>query len=169
MTAEPELFQVRMLGLPLLLRELSQQQGADLLREMALIRTGEAGAAPSTHVPQRLLELAHELETSYGPYINASNNELDAALDRGEETVDEVAYLLPAASVDFVRHVQDMLVEVERFCRSDGYLLTLAPPAAIAAYRDWSIGEVLRQYDGLPPTPWPAYAAERGLDATATG
>ena len=163
MRTGPRLFEVRLVAVPLVLRERSRQQGADLLREMALIRTGQAGGAPSVHAPSRLLALAHELDTSYAPYVAATNDELDAALDRGEDTVDEVVYQLPANAVAFVQHVRHMLEEVERFCRSDGYLLTLAPSAGIAAYRDWSMDEVQMQHDGATPTPWPAFAAARGL------
>lgn len=163
MSGDDELFEVRMLDMPLVLRERSRQQGADLLREMTLIRTGQADHTTSHEVPRRLLKLAHELDTFYGPYIASSTQEMDAALDRGEDTYDEVVYRLPPQSVAFVQHVADILSEVEDYCRSDGYLLILAPPADIAAYRHWSINEVLRQHAGRQPTPWPVYAAAHGL------
>lgn len=159
MNQEPGLFLVRMLGMPLVLRERSRQHGAELLREMTLIMIGHADRTTSHEVPGRLLELAHELDTFYGPYIASSTEEMDAALDRGQDTCDEVVYHLPPQSAAFVQRVADMLSEVESYCRSDGYLLTLAPPPDIAAYRDWSINEVLRQRAGEEPTPWPVYAA----------
>jgi hypothetical protein len=162
-TGATDLFEVRMLGTPLVLRERSRQQGADLLREMALIRTGGASGGRQAHSPIRLLELAHELDTAYGPYVATNNSEMDAALDRGEDTLDEVVYQLPTAAVTFIEHVRDILIEVEQYCRSDTYLLILEPAPEIAAYRNWSMEQVLTQYRGEPPTSWPDYAAARGL------
>lgn len=161
----PELFEVRMLGLPLLLRERSRQQGADLLREMALVLVGEEEGSTAHPVPRRLVELAGELDTVYGPYVEARDRELDDALERGDEVVEEVVYALPAGSVEMVRHVRDVLAEVDAYSRDDAWLLTLAPDEAVAAFREWSVDEVLRQHAGQPPTPWPAFAAARGLPA----
>jgi hypothetical protein len=108
-----ELFEVRLVDLPLVLRERSRQHGADLLREMALIQVSrQAGTA--TDVPGRLLELAAELDRSYAPYIAASTEQMEAALDRGEHTLPEVVYRLPSSSVDFVRHLAAVLDEVEQ-------------------------------------------------------
>ena len=156
-----ELFQVRMLQVPLLLRERSRQQGADLLREMTLVR---AGLPPADGTPASgLLQLAEELELVYGPYIAGSTQEMDAALDRGEDVVAEVVYWIPEIATAFMEHVRAVLARVEEYCRSDAYLLTLAPDPDIAGYRDWSIGEVLRQRGGLAPVPWPQYASQHGL------
>ncbi|HEX8497926.1 MAG TPA: hypothetical protein VF661_12090 [Actinomycetales bacterium] len=149
-------FRVQMLGVPLELRERSRQQGADLLREMALVRGGPAPTA-GHGPPARLLELADELDRVYGPYVAASDEEMDAAAERGDAAYD-VAHQLPVQAVPFVEHVRDLLEEVEHWCRSDGYLLTLAPPPDVAAYRDWSMQEVVRQGAGEPPVPWPDYA-----------
>lgn len=162
MSEELELFEVRLLDVPLRLRERSRQQGADLLRELELITTG-SNAGTTHRAPRRLLDLAQELETVYAPYIASTTSEMDAALDRGVETLAQVVHRLPPSSVQFVRHIADMLAEVEDYCRAGEHLLILAPPADIAAYREWSIGEVQRQYAGEPPTRWPVFAAARGL------
>jgi hypothetical protein len=149
-------FCLRLLGVPLELRERSRQQGADLLREMVLVRGGPsptAGHGP----PARLLELADELDRVYGPYVAAGDEEMDAALGRGDASCD-VASRLPVHAVGFVEHVRDLLAEVEQWCRADGYLLTLAPSPDVAAYRAWSMQEVVRQGSGEPPLPWPVYA-----------
>lgn len=163
MTGDDPLFRVQMLGMPLLVRERSRQHGADLLREMTLLRvSGEADTTPdataaTAQLPVRLLELAHELDTCYGPYVASSTQEMDDALDAGQDSLD-VTYELPTSSVAFVQHVAQVLREVEVYCHADRYLLTLAPPADVAAYRDWSINEVVRQHAGLTPITWPAYA-----------
>ena len=163
MTASEELFEVRLLDVPLVLRERSRQQGADLLREMELISMGHAAGTTHHELPQRLIELAQELERVYGPYVGANTDEMDAALDRGDDTLAEVVYHLPTWSVGLVRHVEDILREVDDYCRAGQELLTLAPPPDVVAYREWTSSEVLRQAAGERPTPWPVFAARRGL------
>ena len=156
------MFAVRLLGLPLLVRERSRQHGADLLREMALIQVGESTGTTDRQVPARLLQLAHELDVSYGPFVASSTDQMEDALDRGEETLDEVVYRLPRSAAAFVRRIEDLLAEVDTWCESDAHLLTLAPPPDVAAYRRWSVQEVLRQHAGGAPLPWPAYLAAHG-------
>lgn len=159
---EDGLVEVRMLGMPLGVRERSRQEGADLLREMALLQAGSGDRDDAHAVPARLLELARELDVTYGPYVSANLQEMDAALDRGEDSLD-VVYRLPPSSVQFLEHLRGLLAEVEEYCRSDDYLLTLAPSGEVAAYREWSLEEVLRQLAGGPPLPWPAFAAAHGV------
>ena len=158
-----DLHEVRMLAMPLELRERSRQHGADLLREMTLISTSQAAGTAGRDVPARLLELAQELDAVYGPYVASTTEEMEAALDRGEQVLDEVVYRLPSSSGAFVQRVADLLAELEEYCRADDHLLTLAPPPDVAAYRSWSIGEVLRQQAGEAPTPWPTYAEAHGV------
>jgi hypothetical protein len=158
-----EHFEVRLLEVPLVLRERSRQHGADLLREMELISLGHAAGTSQHELPHRLVELAQELERVYGPYVAANTDEMDAALDRGEETLAELTYHLPTRSVSFMDHVEAVLREVDEYCRAGEELLTLAPSADVSAYREWVSGEVRRQYAGEPPTPWPVFAARRSL------
>jgi hypothetical protein len=158
---DEDLFEVRLLDVPLVLRERSRQHGADLLREMELISLGYATGTARHELPRRLLELAKELERVYGPYVAANTDEMDAALDRGEDTLAEVVYHLPRKSVSFMDHVEAILREVDDYCREGQQLLTLTPPADVAVYREWASSEVRRQYDGAPPTPWPVFAARR--------
>jgi len=160
-----DLFVVRLLEVPLALRERSRQHGAELLREMELISLGHSAGTTHHELPQRLLELAHELERVYGPYVGANTDDLDAALDRGDATLPEVVYHLPRTSVTLVRHVEDILREVDAYCRDGQELLTLAPPPDVVAYREWVTNQVLGQAAGERPTPWPVFAARRGLPA----
>lgn len=161
--AAEDLFEVRLLDLPLILRERSRQHAADLLREMELISLGHATGTAHHELPNRLLELAQELERVYGPYVGANTDEMEAALDRGEESLAVVVYRLPRRTVPFMEHVDDILREVDEYCRAGEELLTLAPSAEVAAYREWVSGEVQRQNAGEPPTPWPVFAAHRVL------
>ena len=163
MTASDELFEMRLLDVPLALRERSRQHGAELLREMELISMGQAAGTTHHRLPQRLVELAQELERVYAPYVGANTDELDAALDRGDDTLAEVVYRLPRSSVALVRHVEDILREVDDYCRAGRELLTLAPPEDVVAYREWVTSQVLGQAAGEPPAAWPVFAARRGL------
>lgn len=95
---DDDLLVVRLLEMPLVLRERSRQHGADLLREMTLIRAGRVGQTAHGGVPDRLLELADELDSFHGPYIASSGQEMDAAVDRGEGSFAEVVYRLPPQS-----------------------------------------------------------------------
>jgi hypothetical protein len=163
MTVSEDLFELRLLEVPLALRERSRQHGAELLREMELISIGRAAGTVQHELPQRLRQLAEELERVYGPYVAGNTDDLDAALDRGDDTMPEVVYHLPRSSVELVRHVDDVLREVDEYCRAGQELLTLAPPPDVVAYREWVTGEVLGQAGGESPTPWPVFASRRGL------
>jgi hypothetical protein len=159
---EQQMFEVRLLDMPLALRERVRQHGADTLREMTLIVTGTT-TGEVHDVPRRLLELADEVQKLLGPFIVGTTDEMDAAFDRGEPTIREVVYRLPTTSIAFLQRLLDSLAEVESYCQAGEHLLTLAAPPDVLAYREWSITEMQRQYAGLPPLSWPDYARDRGL------
>lgn len=162
MTTSEELVTVRLLDVPLSLREKSITHGEELLREMDLIAAGsESGQA--TDVPVRLLELVEELRRVYAPYVQASMDELENATAAGQTTMPEVVYRLPGSALGFVDRLAQVMAEADDYCRAGDHLLTLAAPPDVQAYRAWSIGEIRRQFAGQAPTPWPAYAADRGL------
>jgi hypothetical protein len=62
-----------------------------------------------------------------------------------------------------VKHVDAILREVDDYLREGQELLTLAPAADVVAYREWVTSQVLGQAAGEAPTPWPVFAARRGL------
>ena len=49
--------------------------------------------------------------------------------------------------------LRSTLAEADEFCRR-GELLTLATPPEYVAFREWFLGEIVRQLEGKPPTPW---------------
>jgi hypothetical protein len=167
MTEAPDLVDVRLLNLPLDLRERSMRHGADLMREMTLILGGRESGTTSRAVPQRLLDLAQELETSYGPYVASTTAEIDDATDRGVITLPEVVYTLPPSAAQFMEHIADVLAEVEDYCRSGKHLLMLSAPPEVLAYREWALNEVRRQIAGEAPIPWPDFAAAAGVPGTS--
>lgn len=161
MSQDTELVEVHMLGYPLALRERSSHQGADLVRELALLVGGQSSGGTAHPVPQRLVEVATELQELYGPFIESTIEEIEAAADRGEHTLDRVVYRLPRSAAAFVRHVAEVLDEADAYCRAGEHLLMLAAPAEISAYRAWVFGEVQRQIGGEEPLSWPDHVAAR--------
>ena len=163
MSSPEDLVEVRLLRLPLEVRARSTSLGADLLRDMTLIAGGQASGSAGGAVPRRLLEVADEVQTVYRPMVESTNEEIEAATDRGEEVLAEVVYRLPPSAADFMQRIESVLEEVEAYCTAGKHLLMLAAPPDVAAYRSWTMSEIRRQIAGHPPTPWPEYAAARGL------
>ena len=159
MPEEPDLAEVRLLGVPLRLRERANQHGAELVRELALVQIG-AQEHHSDSVPRRLLDVADEVRATYGVFSQQPEDEMEAALDDGREDVD-VTYRIPRHVVPFLHRLRGILAEADEYCRH-GELLTMAPPADVLAYREWIFEEFERQVAGLPPRPWRDVAAGTG-------
>ncbi|WP_298461309.1 hypothetical protein [uncultured Cellulomonas sp.] len=152
MSEQVALVQVRLVGVPLPLRARSVEHGQDLLRKLALVQIA-AGQPDTRSVPQRLLDVADELGTTYGSFTAGPTAEMDAALDRGVETMD-LTYEVPAHARAFIHQVVEVLKDAEEFCRAGKYLLTLAAPPDVAAYRSWIFGKFDRQIVGGSPISW---------------
>ena len=73
--------------------------------------------------------------------------------------MDELAYHLPPAARQACVELTRMLDEADDYCRDGEHLLTLATPDDVRLFRDWYLGEMVRQLDGAPPESWPDYAA----------
>lgn len=138
---------------PLRIWHRQQEYTHDLLREFQLLTSGGSARQPDAlDVPVKLLAVADEFVTKYGFYSTRIAEDRDAALRRGEVTMDS-SVPLPAETPALVASVRALLIEVDDYCRR-GDLLTLAAPPDIAALREWTLGEMLRQFAGEPPTPW---------------
>ena len=144
-----DLVRVSILGMPLEVMQRSSEHSDELLREFALIR-GEG----SDHVPARLLALIEELRGRFGSFSEGPRQAMQAALERGDETID-LHYDVPPTVAAAARQLGDLLDEADEFCRS-GDLLTLATQPEGRAFRHWYLEEFSRQIDGLPPRPWTA-------------
>jgi hypothetical protein len=142
-----ELVRVSILGMPLAVMQRSSEHSDELLREFALIR-GES----AHHVPARLLTLIEELRGRFGTFSEGPRRAMEAALARGDETID-LYYDVPPTVGPAARQLGDLLDEADEFCRS-GDLLTLATTAEGLAFRHWYLDEFQRQIDGVAPRPW---------------
>lgn len=157
MTAvDDELVEVRLLGFPLDVYERAQEHGDGLVRELMLI----AQSSPQEHeVPVRLTAIVAELSSRFAGFGDDTDAVRDAAIDRGEQSID-LEYLLPRAAGAACVHLGDILDQADEYCRQGEHLLSLTTPPESLAFRRWFLGEIVRQVDGAAPTSWPDHLAE---------
>lgn len=162
--ADQVLGEVVLLDIPLELRDRAQQHSDELVREMALVAL-QIGEGEGRDLPVRLTQLVAEVQATFGAFSARPDAELDAASARGDATA-QIVYHVPVSAGPFTRHLIDILEETDEFCRQGTYLLALASPPDIHAYRIWALREFERQLAGEAPTPWPEYAQEQGVALT---
>ncbi len=144
---------VDLIALPLDVWQRTQEHVDGLLREFTLIvQDAEARAA----TPRRLLGLVQELNAGYGKFSQSQRVEMEAALGRGDSSID-LSYQLPPAAAGAARALGDVLDEADDYCRRGDHLLTLATPPEELRFRQWLVDEFVDQIGGAPPTPWPDY------------
>ncbi|HVF06069.1 MAG TPA: hypothetical protein VNA20_14605 [Frankiaceae bacterium] len=152
-----ELREVRLVAFPLRLHRVATEHHAELMREFQLLAFDDD---PRTEVPARLVELIAELNASYAGVAETADAEREAAIARGDESVD-LTYRVPPGAAEACERLERMLAEADEFCRSE-QLLTLATPAEAAAFRRWYLREFVAQLSGAEPTPWPAAESAAG-------
>lgn len=147
-----ELVEVVLRELPIEVHRRTSEHSDELQREFALLL---ASSDAGLDVPARLLQLVEELGARYRGFTAGTQDELIDALDRGDVSIDLV-YRVPRDVREATIHLGGLLDEADDYCRA-GELLTLATPPEAVRYRRWFLSEFVRQIDGEPPTPWPAY------------
>jgi hypothetical protein len=154
---------VRLLQLPVQVWAASQEHHDELLREFALMTVGQSspeGQPPA--VPVRLLQLVERLTASFGGTGDEQREQLFAAAARGEQVVDELEFVLPAAVGPAAAQLEQLLDEADEYCSAGQHLLTLATPRELRLFRTWYLRQVQDQVAGTPPVPWPDYVAAAG-------
>ncbi len=144
------LVSVRLLGFPLEVYRRASEHSDELLREFALIREDS-----SEQVPARLLALIDELRGRFAGFTEGPTMAIQAALGRGDRTID-LRYDVPPEAAEGALRLGALLDEADEFCRS-GDLLTLATVPGNLAFRRWYLEEFARQVAGQPPCPWPVF------------
>ncbi len=139
---------------PLRLYVRSRMHFEELAREFQLVGLAEATGPRVRPVPERLLELVDQVTTQYAARVGAIEAVRSAAIERGEISMD-LLYELPLEAAPVIVQLRDLMAECDEFCRSGRYLLTLATPPDVVAFREWNIAEILGQMVGAAPTPWP--------------
>jgi hypothetical protein len=145
---ETDLRTVRLLGLPVALFLRAREHHDELIREFTLMAIRSNGTA----LPPRLRELVDILGRRFGASTSRADMERDAAIERGDATVD-LTYHVPASLADDLIMLTQLMDDADGFCRTET-LLTLPRDPSMVAFGHWYNAEFLRQIDGLPPTPW---------------
>jgi hypothetical protein len=153
-----ELVRVRFLQLPVSTMLRSNDHTRELMREFALIQLSDEHAKQG--VPPRLIEVVERHRQEFSTIHFHGFDQVARAAERGDPEIDMEMDLPPAAGPAALE-MRATLLEADEFCMR-GALLTLMAPADLVEFRDWFLGEVVRQIDGEPPTPWPVAAAANG-------
>ena len=151
--AEVPLRSVRIIGMPVALQLRAEQQNDELVREFQLIAQGQSRDGQHTELPKRLLQLVEQLSGQYGPFTTEQEQQLADAHAAGRASID-MTYQLPESVAEGARALGGMLDEADQFCRDGQYLLTLAAPPDLVAFRTWFLSEIIDHMAGKPPTSW---------------
>jgi hypothetical protein len=144
------LVRVRFLAAPAELLFRAQLHQKELEREFTLISLSDGTV--KEEVPARLLEMVERHRREFSTLSFHRDEELAEAMARGDSSIDMEIDMPPAARVAAAETLST-LNEADEFCRR-GDLLTLATPPDLIAFREWFLGEIARQFDGFPPTPY---------------
>ncbi len=148
-----QLLTVRLIGLPIALFLRAREHHDELIREFTLMAIRSNGTpANGVALPPRLRELVDILGRRFGASTSRADMERDAAIERGDQTVD-LTYQVPANMADDLTMLTQLMDDADDFCRNET-LLTLPRDPSIVAFGHWYNNEFLRQINGLPPTPW---------------
>ena len=131
-----------------------QQEYTDgLLREFNLLLIGEQSGEMHSAAPGQLVELAAMFTRRFGHLIDAITQERREALDRGLDRIDSRIPLIEGGPA-LLEQRRVVLDRVDEFCRH-GDLLILPRPPDLVRLAEWTHSEIVKQYDGVEPTPWP--------------
>ena len=145
-----DLHEVKLLGLPVRVMIAARERHDELMREFALLALG--GPFVRADVPARLVELTQVLGVQYAAAKERPDDLVDAAVARGDDTVD-LTYIVPAHVIAAADRVDALMAEADEFCRSE-QLLTLARNPAMVEFAGWYLEEFRRQVAGEAARPW---------------
>jgi hypothetical protein len=138
---------------PLRLWAQQEEYTQDLLREFQLLLMGEQSGLMRESAPGQLVQLATLFQTRFGSLLQSISEERQAAYDRGLDRIDSQIPLIEGAPA-LLEQVRQVLEAADDFCRQ-GDLLLLPRPAHMVAFSDWVRTELIGQYEGADPSPWP--------------
>lgn len=138
---------------PLRLWAQSRQHSDEVMREFTLMLDGQRTGQASHDAPKALLELADMFTTRFGPLLDQLYAAREKALAEGRDRMDSEVTLVDGTP-ELLARVRVLLDAVDEFCRT-GDLLTLERPADARRLFDWTEQQLVAQYNGAEPTPWP--------------
>jgi hypothetical protein len=131
----------------------SRQHNDEVMREFTLMLEGERTGQTSLEVPKALVDLADMFTSQFGPLLDQLYAAREAALEAGLDRMDSEVALVPGTP-ELLGHVRQVMDAVDAYCRT-GDLLTLEREEADRRLFDWTLAELVAQYEGREPTPWP--------------
>jgi hypothetical protein len=129
--------------------EATRRHHDELMHEFSLLAVQEN---LSDDVPKRMLELIDTLGRQYANTSDRSDAQVNAAIERGDATVD-VTYEVAEHVVDAADRLGALMDEADEFCKRE-QMLTLQRPPIAKEFADWYLEEFRRQIAGEPPRPW---------------
>jgi hypothetical protein len=148
-TRDDAVHEVRLVGVPVRVMVAGREHHDELMREFALLALSRSDIAA---LPTRLVELTQILGVRYGGAAARPDEEVDAALACGDDTID-LTYVVPAHVVDGANTLSTLMAEADELCRAE-QLLTLARSPVLVEFAEWYLGEFRRQVAGEQPQPW---------------
>lgn len=140
---------VTLVGVPVRVLVAARRHHDELMHEFSLLAVQEHLA---DDVPKRMLELIDTLGRQYATTSDQSNAQVEAAIERGDITVD-VTYDVAEHVVDAADRLAALMNEADEFCKRE-QMLTLQRPPIAKQFADWYLDEFRRQIAGEPPRPW---------------
>ena len=140
---------VRLVGVPVRILDVSRRHHQELMHEFALLAVAEN---LTDDVPQRMLDLIDTLGRRYATTGEQPDADVDAALARGDATVD-LTYEVAEHVVEAADRLAALMAEADEFCRRE-QMLTLQRSELVKEFADWYLDEFRRQIGGEPPRPW---------------
>jgi hypothetical protein len=152
-----DLYEVRILQMPVPVWSRSQEQHDALMREFALMSVPTEESERQRHVPTRLTQLIDTLTADFEGVATEQEQRLFDAAAAGEPVIEELVYTMPRAVVPASKALGEMLDEADEYCRQGKHLLTLAADEELVRFRRWYLDQFIEQADGKPPVAWPDY------------
>lgn len=147
--ADDTLHTVRLLRVPVRILDAGRRHHQELMHEFALLAVAEN---LTDDLPQRMLELIDTLGRRYAETSDAPNAEVDAAIARGDTTVD-LTYEVAEHVVEAADNLESLMAEADEFCLRE-QMLTLQRSEMVRWFSSWYLEEFRRQIHGEPPRPW---------------
>ena len=138
---------------PLRLWAEQEEHTQALLREFSLLLIGADSGPLRDAAPGRPVVLANLFQSRFGLLLQSISSERQAAYDRGQDRMDSLIPLVEGAP-ELLEQVRQVLDDADDFCRT-GDLLLLPRPPHLVALSAWVHAELVAQYGGAAPTPWP--------------
>jgi hypothetical protein len=149
------LVEIHLRGVPLAMHQRAGEHSAEVMREFAHLVEGPG----VVHAPARLIVVDRVLHEQYQRFSQGTSEQLEAALLRGDSETDLV-YTVPREAGQAAAAFGQLWDEVDAYCEEGKYLLVLRSPPDVAGYRQWVLGEFVRQTAGEPPTRWTEWLRE---------